>query len=236
MNLSKTNADRLLPTQISEEYRGEPGEYINRLEAFTTSVLGHKEWDIKLKDGVTYASLGTEIGTLNFYQMLITIGGYRDVLELGTYIGVSAMYLAEACLGEVTTVEAGEEFYHIAKENFERNNQAINLIHGDALETLKSLQGKKFDFILMDAAKELYAEMLPYALNCLTSHGTLVIDDVFFQGDTLNDTAHTEKGRGVKQAIEDIKLNNDYKKVILPLGNGLMLVTKKPNEWVGHAN
>lgn len=238
MNLSKTNADRLLPTQICEEYLGKKEDYIKKLESLTTSVLDHKEikWDIRLKEGVSYASLGTEIGTLNFYQMLIRIGNYRDVLELGTFVGVSALYLEEACLGEVTTVEAGEEFYKIAKENFERNGKPIKAIHGDALEVLKSLQWKRFDFILMDAAKELYAEMLPYALGCLSHNGTLVIDDVFFQGDTLNDSPHTEKGRGVKKAIDDIILNSNYKKVILPIGNGIMLVSWQPQEYQGHAN
>lgn len=231
------NGDRLLPSQplLSKQFTGDRSRFFEQLENLLLSVQQHKsveeKWDLTLKPGVTYASLGADIGTLYFYQLLLRLGGIKNVLELGTYIGVSALFLAEAVgkSGKVTTVEFGEEFYNIAKGNFERNGYAdrIEQVHGCAVETLQKYAKKKraFDCIIIDAAKERYADMLEPALVCLSEDGLLLVDDIFFQGDTLNDVPHSPKGAGVRKLVEKAALlKDDYVRVILPIGNGLLLI------------
>lgn len=242
------NVDRLLPSQpyFSKEYIGCEAEYFQRLQDLILSPHEHQsvesKLDLTLKDGVTYASLGSELGTLYFYQFLIGLTKAQTVLELGTYIGVSAMYLAEAVgdTGQVITVECGQEFYEIAKGNIERNGYSdrIAVLHDDALATLAYFitQKNKFDLILIDAAKESYTVLLQNAIHCLNEGGMILVDDIFFQGDTLNDKPTTEKGQGVKEMIDYANTLHDYNKVILPIGNGLMMLTKKRMEPVYHGN
>ena len=229
------NVDRLTPYQMAYDYTGAPEQFYHRLESLTTSVLPHRNvkqrWKIKGKDGISYEALGTEIGTLNFYQMLIRMGNYKNILELGTYIGVSTLYLVEAAgwCGSVTTVEFGKEFADIAAENFKANGHehCITQVNADAVEFLKQhAPGYKYDFILLDAAKEAYDEMFYPALNLLTDNGLLVVDDVFFQGESLNDAPTSAKGLGVMRLLEQVKILDGYEKVILPIGNGLLLVRK----------
>ncbi len=123
------NVDRLLPSQPlqRQSFVGNESQFLASLESLMLQQQMAKsveeKWDIRLKLGVTYASLGSEIGTLYFYQMLMRFGRVKTALELGTYIGVSTLFLAEAVgeNGRVTTVEFGKEFHDIARENFIRN-------------------------------------------------------------------------------------------------------------------
>lgn len=233
------NVDRLLPSQavLCKKFEGGSSEFFEQLENLILSVQAHKsvedKWDIVLKPGVSYASLGSDIGTLYFYQLLIRLGGIKSILELGTYIGVSALYMAEAAgeKGKVTTIEFGQEFYDIAKTNFERNgySKRVDQVLGCGMEALRDFAKKnqKFDCILIDAAKESYAEMLELSLPCLTENGLILVDDVFFQGDVLNKVPSTDKGLGVRRMLEmAIQLKN-FQKTILPIGNGLLIMRRE---------
>lgn len=233
------NIDRMLPSQpvMKKLFDGNDDAFHSRLELLTMSVLPkpdiEQKWKLELKPGVSYASLGSDTGTLYFYQLLIQLGGIRHVLELGTYIGVSTLFLAEAVgpEGSVTTVERGEEFFSIAKRNFSRNGleSRIHQILGNATELLSqhANEGRAYNMVLLDAAKEEYALMLAPALQCLTPGGLLVVDDIFMNGDTLNPEPHTEKGNGIHQLLEKVSaIGSEYSRVILPIGNGIMMIRK----------
>src|ERR1700733_4534655 len=131
------NVDRLLPSQLKRFYAGDYSGYYDRMEAMMLSMLPcksvHEKFDIKLKDGVSYADLGSDINTLYFYQMLINLIDARTILEIGTYIGVSTLFLQDPeCVATVTSIESGKEFYDIACKNITHNNppKNVNLIHG----------------------------------------------------------------------------------------------------------
>lgn len=233
------NVDRLLPSQtvMRKMFGGSDAEFHPALELLLSAVLPCKrvedKWDLELKPGVTYASLGSDLSTLHLYQLLIALGNIRHVLELGTYIGVSALYLAEAVGsdGSITTVERGQEFHDIARRNFARNQvgSRVRALLGDAGDVLDrhATDGCRYDMVLVDAAKEDYAAMLDSALRCLAPGGLLVVDDIFMNGDTLNAAPVTDKGRGVKAMLAKVDaLAPDYYRVVLPIGNGSLLIRK----------
>jgi predicted O-methyltransferase YrrM len=236
------NVDRLLPSQpvMRKLFDGDAQTFHAALEALTLSVFPapaiEQRWQLELKTGVSYASLGSDIGTLHFYQLLVRLSRARRVLELGTYVGVSTLYLAEAVGpdGMVTTVEKGEEFFAIAQRNFQRNgmSERIRALHADATEALRELaaEGEEFDLILIDAAKESYAAMLAPALKCLPPGGLLVVDDIFMNGDSLNPAPATAKGQGVQDLLKLVKnLRPEHTRVVLPIGNGTLLVHRSLN-------
>lgn len=220
------NKDRMLPSQpyFSKMYKGD--DFYGDIERLVSSMYETPNWDIKTKDGVTYAVLGSDLNTLRFYQFLIHLKRYKKVLELGTYIGVSAMYMADAG-AHVTTIEMGKEFFDIAKTNVIVNGfqHKISLFNDSALRLLEKNIGI-YDLILIDCAKESYKELLELSLPKLSPGGLILIDDVFFQGDTLNKYATSEKGAGVRRVLEYIKTLEGYEKVVLPIGNGLLMVRK----------
>jgi len=225
------NKDRLLPSQpyFSKMYNGT--DFYGDLER-VLQVEKPLDLNIKTKDGMTYAVMGSDLNTLRFIQFLIRSHGYKNALELGTYIGVSAMYMAVSGV-HVITIEKGEEFFGMAKENFVANGfndgltDRIHPLLGDAKEILEKLDIPKFDLVFIDCAKESYKELLELSLPQLAPNGMILVDDVFFQGDTLNDNPVSEKGIGVRKMLDYVAGLTDYDKVILPIGNGLLMLRKK---------
>jgi predicted O-methyltransferase YrrM len=235
---SVKNIDRLLPNQaeMSKDFTDDRGSFFSRLESTLLGILPtptlESKWKIRLKAGVSYAYYGSEINTLHFYQFLIRLARAKTVLELGTYVGVSALYFADAVGvdGHVTTVELGTEFHEIAQDNFKSNGMQdrITSICGDGLEVVREMasSARKFDAVFLDAAKQHYGKMLEPCLECLAPGGILLVDDVFMQGDALNLKPTTEKGEGVRELLQKTeKLDARYSRVILPIGDGLLLIT-----------
>ncbi len=221
------NKDRLLPSQpyFSKMYKGK--DFYGDMENLLGSMYEPLKLDIKTKNGLTYACMGSDLNTLHFLQFLIRSHGYKKVLELGTYIGVSAMYMAAAG-AYVTTVEKGGEFFEIAKQNIKNNKfgDCIDAMCSDAMRVLENY-GAYYDFIFIDCAKESYKELLELSLPQLSKGGMILVDDVFFQGDTLNEVATSEKGAGVRAMLNYVETLEGYEKVILQIGNGLLMVRKK---------
>ena len=160
------NVDRLLPSQphLRKLYTGSDGDFFSDLERVLSSIQNfssvEEKWNLTLKEGVTYASLGADINTLFFYQFLVSAIGVKTVLEFGTYVGVSTLFWAEAVgnNGRVTTVEIGQEFFEIAAKNIKSNNMddRVEQVLGPAENVLSDFekQGRQFDCIFIDAAKE----------------------------------------------------------------------------------
>ena len=220
------NVDRMLPSQpyFQKMYNG--SDFYGDLQNAMAALAPMRAFDIKLKDGITYAALGSELNTLHFYQFLIRSHGFSNILELGTYIGVSAMYMAVAG-AYVTTVEKGREFHDLAYFNVTRNwlTDKIDLVNRDAIEFLKN---EKFiyDMILIDCAKESYKELLELSMPRLSKNGIILVDDVLFQGDTLNKEPTSEKGAGVKRMLEYVWTLEGWDKIMLPIGNGLLMLRR----------
>ena len=99
----------------------------------------------------------------NLLKFLLQLTKPRQILEIGTAIGFSALFMLEygdkeAC---ITTIEKYEKRIPIARENFKKagKESQICLLEGDGEEILKGLTGE-FDFIFMDAAKGQYIRFL----------------------------------------------------------------------------
>jgi len=127
--------------------------------------------------------VGPVVGELLY--ILASVAKACRILELGTAIGYSAIYLARACQplnGHVVTLENNSAIAARAQQNFKRAGVAgmIDIKVNDALETLQHLKGE-FDFIFMDIEKQDYAKALPDCQRLLVKGGLLVADNVGFK-------------------------------------------------------
>jgi predicted O-methyltransferase YrrM len=217
-------------------FKGIEADFYPGVEKVTTSVLPirsvHDKWDIQLKPGVTYETLGSDLSCLYLLQLLVRSANSKRVLEVGTYIGVSTLFLAEAVGddGCVVTIEVGAEFAEIARENFRRNGllHRIELINDDAASVLSSLRqrGELFEMIFLDGDKANYGRLLNPLLEVLKPGGLMLVDDIFCNGDTLNAEPTTDKGQGVQEMLNQVAALTGYPRVILPYGNGQLLLLK----------
>lgn len=172
--------------------------------------------------------------TQNLLRFLMAAHRPRNILEVGTAVGFSALlmseYAPEGC--RITTIEKYEKRIPVAKENFRRagKEDAITLLEGDAAEILRTLDDT-YDFIFMDAAKGQYLHFLPDAVRLLGEGGLLVSDNVLQDGDVLESRfAVTRRNRTIHARMRDYLYELTHHElletVILPVGDGVSLSTR----------
>ena len=127
-----------------------------------------------------------EVGAL--LQVLARAAGARRILEIGTAIGYSGIWLARALPpgGMLLTMEMNAERAHEARANFERAAVAdrTSVIVGDAQRMLAKVAGP-FDLIFQDGDKVQYEPMLDRLVQLLRPGGLLVTDNVLWDGEVV---------------------------------------------------
>ncbi len=172
--------------------------------------------------------------TQNLLRFLLAYARPAQILEVGTAIGFSALFMSgEAPQAHITTIEKYEKRIPLAKENFRRagKEEQITLLEGDAADILKELKGS-YDFIFMDAAKGQYIRFLPDVLRLLPEGGLLVSDNVLQDGDVIESRyAVTRRNRTIHQRMREylyeLTHRGELSTVILPVGDGVALTTKR---------
>lgn len=169
---------------------------------------------------------------LRFLQVIIKISRAQRVLEIGSFVGVSALYMGAAVPdgGSVVSIEKFDRFAAIAEKNIEVNNMSgvVEILCGDALAVMADMKKQEFDFIFVDGDKDHYIDYFKICDESLLSQkGLMIFDDVFFQGDTLNYSPSTPKGKGVKLFLEEIMKIETYDKLFLPIENGMLFLVRK---------
>ncbi len=136
----------------------------------------------------------------------------KNFLEIGTFNGCSALCFSLVCK-KVVSLEIDGENYNIANENIKKANcDNVEIIKGDAIETLKVLK-LKFDIIFIDGRKSEYKKYLILSLRLLNKDGLIFVD---------NTLSHKAKLNEFFEYLKKSKL--DYKE--LDIGKGLMMIKR----------
>ena len=168
-------------------------------------------------------------------KFILAYGKPKNILEVGTAIGFSALLMSEYGPEDchITTIEKYEKRIPIARENFQKAGaqERITLMEGDAAEVLAGLDGS-FDLIFMDAAKGQYIRFLPDVIRLLAPGGILVSDNVLQDGDIIESRfAVTRRNRTIharmREYLYELKHHPGLETVILPVGDGVTLSTRK---------
>ena len=170
----------------------------------------------------------------SFLRVILTIKHPKEILELGTAIGYSAILMSECCDAKITTIENYEKRIPIARENFEKAGKSdqIELLEGDALEVMKTLPKEKYDFIFMDAAKAQYINYLPEVMRLLIPGGVLITDNVLQDGDLIQSKFVVRRRdrtihKRMREFLETVKHDERLETSIVPIGDGIVMAVKK---------
>lgn len=173
--------------------------------------------------------------TKEWIKTMLLIKKPRKVLEVGTAVGFSSIYMSQFLPegGHITTIEKWEPRIERAKINFARAGveDIITLLEGDAAERLKELQDS-FDFIFMDAAKGQYIHFLPDVIRLLAKDGVLISDNVLQDGEILDSRYVVERrNRTIHSRMREylyvLKNHESLETSVIPLGDGVALSVKK---------
>lgn len=172
--------------------------------------------------------------SMQFVCQMIRLRQPKQILEIGTAIGYSALRMLEAVPSStIVTIERDENRYNRAKELIEENNQTekIHLIHGDAADILTSLQttGHDFDVAFIDAAKGQYQTFFECTDPMIRDGGMIISDNVLFRGLVASEEKDTKYQTLVKKLTaynEWIMNHPSYHTSIVPIGDGVGLSIK----------
>lgn len=153
----------------------------------------------------------------------------RRILEIGTFMGYSALCLAKGLTddGILHTIDLNEKDAGKARGYFDRSSfgQKIILHTGNALDIIPSLK-ENWDLVFIDADKPAYIEYFNLVLPNLKKNGFILADNIFFHGHVLEDEVKGASAKGIKAFNEFIKNRGDIEKVVLTLRDGLYIIRK----------
>ena len=171
--------------------------------------------------------------TVAYFRFLMETIQPKNILEIGTAIGFSALLMAEhSPKSKITTIDRNPEMIGFAKDNFAKFDQRkqITLLEGDAVDVLSTLT-ETYDFVFMDSAKSKYIIFLPEILKHLEVGGVVVLDDIFQGGDIARDIMEVRRGqrtiyRGLQRLFDATLDNPDLTATLVPLGDGILMLRK----------
>lgn len=154
----------------------------------------------------------------------------KHILELGTFSGFSAMCLAEGLVtdGQLHTLESREQDAAIALKNINHSphKDKIKIHVGDAAETLQQLTAP-WDIVFMDADKVNYGKYYQMIFPFVKKNGLIIVDNVLFHGEVLNDTIKGKNAKAIHAFNELIIADQQADTVMLTVRDGLSLIRKK---------
>jgi len=164
-------------------------------------------------------------------KMLVQMLQPRNILEVGTFSGYSAISMAEGLNddGMVYTFEINDEQEDFTRPWIEQSPVAsrIKFIIGDAITEAPRL-GITFDMVFIDGDKRNYVDTYEMALNVLRSGGFILADNTLWDGHVVDPAYNRDQQtQGIRTFNDHVAADLRVEKVILPLRDGLTIIRKK---------
>lgn len=164
-------------------------------------------------------------------KMLVRMIRPKNILEVGTFSGYSAISMAEGLEGDghLYTFEINDEMEDFTRPWIEGSPVAdkITFLIGDALTEAPKL-GILFDMAFIDGDKRTYRETYEMVMGILRPGGFILADNTLWDGHVVDHAYdRDQQTRGIDSFNDDIARDERVEKVILPLRDGLTLIRKK---------
>lgn len=206
-------------------------KYIEIHSSFKNEALDWLERQTNIRTNYPRMLTGKVQG--EFLYMMTRMISPRNVLEIGTFTGYSAICMALALEGEghIDTLEINDELEDLILEGFERAGVSgrVSLHIGDAVEFLRRQDGKKlYDLTFIDANKREYPDYYELALTLTRPGGFILADDVLWDGKVYAEQVPTDKQTSGIVRFNDLAASDPrVETVILPVRHGLSIIRKK---------
>lgn len=177
--------------------------------------------------------IGPEQG--QFLALLVELTGARNALEIGTFTGYSALWMALALPegGRLVACDVSEEWTSVGRRYWEEAGVAhkIDLRLAPAVETLDGLlEGGRegdFDFAFIDADKGGYEAYYERALRLLRPGGLMALDNTLWEGKVVDPENRDPDTEAIRALNASLTRDERVTLSLLPVGDGLTLARKR---------
>ena len=168
-------------------------------------------------------NIGSDQG--QFLQSLVELSDARTVVEVGTFTGMSALWLARGlsrdgrliCLELVDTAKHAWTLAGVADR--------IEVRLGPAADTLGAMADKPhIDLAFIDADKTGYATYLDLLLPRMTDRGVILVDNVLWSGRVIDSTDSSPDTEAIRAFNDQVAAREDCDAVILTIGDGVTMI------------
>ena len=161
----------------------------------------------------------------HFLHLIIKTSNIKNVLEIGTFTGLSALSIVLALPydGKLVALDKDKETNKIAVSFFKKANQdnKIQTIVKPALDSLEELKNQKFDMVFIDADKMNYKEYYERSLSLLNKGGLIIVDNVLWHGEVADEDNLDKFTINIRDFNTYVSNDKRVEQIIVPLGDGM---------------
>lgn len=163
-----------------------------------------------------------------FLQLVAQLSSARQIVEVGTFTGYSALAMAEVLPddGRLLTVEHDRDYAKLARNFFDRSPSGfkITLCVGEALEVLKTLPDAETDLVFVDADKQNYSAYYRESMRILRNGGLMLADNALWYGRIFD--PKDDESRAMAAFNEEVRTDDRAEKLFLTIRDGIYLIRK----------
>ncbi len=163
-----------------------------------------------------------------FLQLAVQLSAARNIVEIGTFTGYSALAMAMVLPpdGKIVTIDHDPEHAKIAQEFFSRSSVGakITLRIGEALEVLRTLPAASTDLVFIDADKHNYDKYYREAMRILRNGGMILADNALWYGKIFE--PEDDDSRAMADFNEMVNADGRTEKLFLTIRDGIYLIRK----------
>ncbi|MDC0532119.1 class I SAM-dependent methyltransferase [Candidatus Pelagibacter ubique] len=161
----------------------------------------------------------------HFLHLIIKTSNIKNVLEIGTFTGLSTLSIALALPddGKLIALDKDKETNKIAVNFFKKANlnNKIQTIVKPALDSLDELKNSKFDMVFIDGDKMNYKEYYERSLKLLDKGGLIIIDNVLWHGEVADEDNLDKFTVNIRDFNTYVANDKRVEQIIVPLGDGM---------------
>ena len=172
------------------------------------------------------------VSQCHFLHLIIKTSKIKNVLEIGTFTGLSALSIAIALPhdGKLIALDKNKETNKVAIDFFKKANQdkKIETIIKPALDSINDLKksNSKFGMIFIDADKENYKNYYDQSIELLNKDGLIIIDNVLWHGEVADEEKNDNFTKNIRNFNNYVHNDLRTEQIIMPIGDGLTICRK----------
>ena len=174
--------------------------------------------------------------TANILKSVITVKQPKLILEIGTAIGFSTLWLAQYTDSdtEIVTIERNQARFNNARKNIKKFgfNDKVTFKFGDGQEIVPYLR-REFNFVFIDAAKGQYLNLFKLVEDKISENGIIICDNILYKGLVRNNKKVDHDIRTIvinlRKFLIYLKNNQKFKTEIFDIDDGISISTRRNN-------